>query len=285
MPESLKQIKNRIRSIQNTKKVTNAMQMVSVAKLNRMNKALFGLKSYFTGVESVLTNLVNSKGEITNVYFRESSLQEKCFLLCVITSDMGLCGLYNQNILRRADDFIKNNGRENVSLILVGQKGINHFKAKGFKILHTYAGLNGMYSPIVSDELAGIMADLFLAEKTGAVYIASTYFKNAIIQNAGVRKFLNIEIQKYPKTDYIMEQPFEGLLAKVTMKYIIAKIRMVLLEAFCSEHAARNLEMKSATDNAEELLEGLTLMRNKIRQANITQEIMEIISSAEALRG
>lgn len=261
------------------------MQMVSAAKLNRMNKALIGLNSYFAGVESILTNLVNSKEEIINAYFRESGLQEKSVLLCVITSDMGLCGLYNQNILRQADDFIKNNGGEDVSLILVGKKGINHFKAKGFKILHTYAGLNGMYIPIVGDELVGILANLFLAGKTKAVYIASTYFKNAFIQNAGVRKFLNIEIQKCPKTDYIMEQPFEELLAKVTMKYIIAKMRMVLLGAFCSEHAARNLAMKSATDNAGELLEGLTLMRNKIRQANITQEMMEIISSAEALRG
>ncbi len=284
MPESLKQIKNRIRSIKSTRKVTNAMQMVSAAKLNRTNKALIGLRSYFAGMESILTNLVNSREEIKNAYFKGSGTDEKSVLLCVVTSDMGLCGLYNQNVLRQADDFIKNYGAKIVSLILVGKKGINHFKPKEFKILHTYAGLNGMYSPIVSDELVGILVNLFLTGQTRAVYIASTYFKNAFIQNTGVRKLLNIEIQIGPRTDYIMEQPFEELLAKVTIEYIIAKMRLVLLEAFCSEHAVRNLAMKSATDNTEELLDGLTLMRNKIRQANITQEMMEVISSAEALR-
>lgn len=285
MPESLKQIKNRIRSIQNTRKVTNAMQMVSAAKLSRTGKALISARSYYAAMESIVTNLANSRKEIKNAYFRESGLQEKRILLCVITSDSGLCGLYNNNVLRHADAFLQEHGRENISLILVGKKGINYFKAKGCKILHTYAGLNGLYSPFVSDEIAGILANQFLVQEAKAVYIASTYFKSAFIQNVGVRKFLALEIQKGPSKDYLMEQPFEKLLAKITVKYLIVKMRMVLLEAFCSEHAARSLAMKSATDNAHELIEGLTTLRNKIRQSTITQEMMEIISSAEALRG
>lgn len=260
------------------------MHMISTVKLNRTNKVLANVRLYFLGMESIVANLVNSREEIKNVYFKESGLDEKNILLCVITSDSGLCGLYNNNVLSQVDTFLKKQGKENVRLILVGKKGITYFKARGFSWLHSYAGLNGMYSPIVSDEIAAILANVFSAGKAGAVYIASTYFKNAFIQTAGIRKFLTIEIQKGPTTDYLMEQPFEELLAKVTMNYIIAKMRMVLLEAFCSEHAARSLAMKSATDNAEELLDGLTLMRNKIRQANITQEIMEIISSVEALR-
>ncbi|HTZ11956.1 MAG TPA: ATP synthase F1 subunit gamma [Candidatus Margulisiibacteriota bacterium] len=285
MPESLKQIKSRIRSIQSTKKVTNAMQMVSAVKLNRTDKALVSLRSYLAGMESVLTDLVNSREEINNPYFRGKGLEEKSILLCVITSDSGLCGLYNNNVLRQAEDFLQNQGGKDIRLILIGKKSAGYFRAKGLTILHTYAGLNGIYNPLVSDEIAAILANLFSAGEADAVYIASSYFKNAFIQNAGVRKLLNIEIQKGPRTEFIMEQPFDELLTKAATRYIITKMRMVLLEAFCCEHAARSLAMKLATDNAQELLEALTLVRNKIRQANITQEMMEIISSTEALRG
>jgi F-type H+-transporting ATPase subunit gamma len=284
MPESLKQIKSRIRSIQSTRKVTSAMQMVSAAKLNRTTKALTGLKAYAEGMESVLTHLVLSQEETKNAYFKRSDAGEKSVLLCVITSDMGLCGLNNQNVLRQADEFIRKHEGKDVSLILVGKKGISHFKNRGFSVRHAYAGLNGVYSPIVADEIAGILAHLFVTGQAGAVYIASAYFKNAFHQDAQVRPFLPVEITKGPRTEYIMEQPFERLLEKVTTRYIKTKMRLTLLEAFCSEHAARNMAMKSATDNAEELLDTLTLMRNKIRQASITQEMMEIISSAEALR-
>ena len=284
MPPSLRQIKNRIRSIGNTQKVTNAMQMVSVAKLSRVNKSLFALRPYFFRLGGALSNLVNSRGPINNDYFQQRQ-QKGSLILCVIASDSGLCGLYNYNVLRKAEEFISREGKEKVSLMVVGKRGVKYFKNKGLNLLYTYTGLQGTYNTVMSDEIAGVLTYLFLSKEVDAAFVAYTHFKSTFVQNPVVEKFLNIEIQRREKSEYIVEQDFNSLLDKISLKYIITKMRMIFLEAFVSEHAARSIAMKTATDNASELLEGLTLMRNKIRQANITREMIEIISSAEALRG
>lgn len=284
MPVPLKQIKNRIRGITNTKKVTGAMQMVSMAKLNRIVKLLYTLRPHFLKMESIFHNLICSQAKIISPYLKEKESNGK-IALCIIASDNGLCGLYNNNVIRAAEEFIKKIELDKLKLIVVGKKGFNYFKNKGISILHTYIGLNGRYDDIISDEIANILIHLFLSKEADEVYIAYAHFKSAIVQRAQVEKFLNIPACRGKEIEYILEPGLEKILSELIPKYLKAKLRLMFLEAFTSEHAARSLAMKAATDNAQDLLEALVLQRNKVRQASITQEIMEIVSSAEALRG
>lgn len=284
MLESLRYIKNRIRSIENIYRVTNAMQMISAVKLKRVNKALYSQRRYYANLENILTNLFNCREEVISPYFQKRNGMENQ-VLCLITSDNGLCGLYNHNLLRLAEDFISRNDGKKINLILVGKKGVNYFKPRGLNILHSYIGLNGRYDTKLCDKLSSLLINLFLSQQVGEIHIGYTYFKNSVTQNAVIEKFLGIEIQQGKGADYILEQDFAVLLGRLAFQCLLAKMRLVFLQAFTSEHAARNLSMKTATDNAKEILDGLILTRNKTRQAMITQEIEEIVSSAEALRG
>ncbi len=284
MIQSLKTIKNRIRSTENTKKVTAAMEMVSVAKLNRIEKNLLSLRPYVMSLSSLMHNLINSCDNPTHSFLvTRAPLNKIC--LCVITSDSGLCGAYNNNIIRVAEQFINSQGKEKVDLVCIGRKGFNYFKRNKFNILNTYIGMNGRFSEKAASGITDNLVDIFVSGKATYVYIAYTHFKTALVNEPKVEKILNIESEAKTKTEYILEPDMEAILNEIIPKYISMKLKLIILEAFTAEHSARTLAMKTATDNATDLLQSLVLLRNKVRQANITQEIMEIISSSEALKG
>ncbi|MDD5408804.1 MAG: ATP synthase F1 subunit gamma [Candidatus Omnitrophica bacterium] len=283
MSQSIKQIKNRIRSVENSKKVTSAMQMISVAKLNRIQNKLFSMRPYALELEHLMYNLASLSPDLSLEYFKKDTVRDSV-LLCVITSDSGLCGVYNQNIIHAAEEFIGSNGPERVSLVLVGQKGLNYFRKRGVKIINSYIGLNAKFSQAVCDKITTQLMQLFLTGQASSVYLAYTSFENSIIQKAVIEQLLSIEPKNLKPVEYIAEPDLKSILAGLIPKYLMAKMQLVFLEAFTSEHAARTVAMKTATDNAKELLEGLVLLRNKVRQAGITQDILEITSSVEALR-
>ncbi|HNW38984.1 MAG TPA: ATP synthase F1 subunit gamma [Candidatus Omnitrophota bacterium] len=281
---SLKQIKNRIRSVENTKKVTGAMQMISVAKLNRIQNQLFILRPYALRLENLMYELAGSAGENSSGFFKKGPLQAD-IALCLFTSDSGLCGMYNQNVLRLAQEFLKKHDPKKIKLILVGQKGFNYFRSAPVEILNSYIGLNGKFDPDFCDKLIRQLSSLFLSGKVGSVYLAYTCFGNPLVQKATIEQVMNIQPRVVKPIEYIAEPDIKSILVDLIPCYLKIKMRLVLLEAFTSEHAARTVSMRTATDNAKELLEGLVLFRNKVRQTGITQDILEITSSAEALRG
>ncbi len=284
MPQPIKQIKNRIRSVENTKKVTGAMQMISVAKLNRIEDLLFALRPYALRLENLMHNLAALSPEDPVGYFKKSSGSGD-IALCVVTSDSGLCGAYNQNIIRAAEGFLGKNGVDKVKLILIGQKGQSYFRARPVKIINSYVGLNAKFIQSTCDKITAQLMQLFLSGQVGSVYLAYTYFENSIAQKANIERLLAIESKEEKPTEYIVEPDLESILEDLVPQYLLVKMRLVFLEAFTSEHAARAISMKTATDNAKELLEGLLLLKNKVRQAGITQDILEITSSSEALKG
>ncbi len=284
MIQSLKQIKNRIHSISNTEKVTYAMQMISVSKLNKLLKTLYGLRLYYLKLEVMLVNLIGSQKAVNHSFFEEREKISKV-LLCVVTSDNGLCGLYNYNVLRMAEEFIEEKGRDKVDLIVIGKIGFDYFQKKGIKIMHRYLGLNGKYDELICDGITNILVNLFTSKKADEVYAAYMHFENASIQKVRIKKLLNIKAVEGKETQYIFEPDINHVLSELMSRYVKTKMRLNLMEAFISEHAARSIAMKTATENADELLDGLVLLRNKVRQATITQDIMEIISSVEALKG
>ncbi len=284
MAQSIKQIKNRIRSVENTKKVTGAMQMVSVAKLNRIDKQLYALRPFSVKLVVLLNNLASHPDAPFSALL-EKRKPGGDIALCVITSDNGLCSLYNQNVFHVAEEFIKNNSKTRIKLIVVGQKGVNYFKRRNTQLAGFHIGLNANYSDKTCDQITDELAGLFLGRQVDKVYVAYTHFENSLVQKAVVERLLHIGTEQIKPVEYILEPDLKSILVEMIPQYLKVKMRLILLESFTSEHASRTVAMKAATDNAKELLERLILSRNKIRQAAITQEILEISSSVEALRG
>ncbi|MEK6563786.1 MAG: ATP synthase F1 subunit gamma [Candidatus Omnitrophota bacterium] len=285
MLQSLKAIKNRIRSIENTRKVTSAMQMISATKLSRLDSRLVHNRPFARGIESILSNLLLGRQVSLNPFLEPRPSGER-IVLCLITADNGLCGVYNNNVIRQAEDFISRYGWDKVKLVIVGKKGWSYFKNYRESILHSYLGLSGRYSDKVCEELLNNLTSLFLSKQADEVYLVYTRFKNALTNQVVVEKFLNIDIKPgEAKNEYIVEPNISRVMQELIPEYLAARVRLALLEAFTSEHASRLVAMRTATENAKDLLNSLVLLRNKVRQASITREIIEIVSAAEALKG
>lgn len=284
MSRSLRQIKSRIRSIENTKKVTSAMEMISVSKMNRIENKLRAFNLFFTKFEGVLANFSNNCGRVSSPLFEERE-EKKNIALCLITSDGGLCGMYNAEVIQKAEEFIRDNSHKQIRLIAIGKKGFNYFKNhREITILDKYTGLNGRYSDELCRELTDVLANSFLSGQADEVYVVYTHFITALLHKVIVKKLFNLGQNSALDIEYIMEPGKERILEEIVPRYLLFRMKLILLEAFTSEHSARTIAMKTATDNAKELLEDLTLLRNKVRQANITQDIMEIVGSTEALK-
>jgi F-type H+-transporting ATPase subunit gamma len=285
MLQSLKIIKRRIRSVENTKKITKAMEMVSGAKLRKSESVLQAGKPYFLGLEAMLKNLLCGI-DISGHQILEERAGKKTIGLCVVSSDTGLCSSYNDNIIKLAEDFINTRGRDKVKLVTVGRKAFSYFIKRGFPVIRSYSGLQGRLSESITGEIADILVQLFLSKEVDEVYIVYTKFVSALKYKPTVEKFLNIERAAETKElEYILEPDRDSILKELLPKYIRAKMRYILLNAFTSEHSARMMAMKLATDNAHDMIHSLTLLRNKARQSSITKEIIEVSSAAELLKG
>lgn len=282
MIENLPQIKLRIRSIAATRRITRAMEMISAAKLNRVKVLHYGANAYFTNLENIFNGLLaDAKGLKHPLLQQRESV--KIIALCVITSDTGLCGSYNHNVLRAADEFIERHSYCNIRLIAIGKEAAKHFREHEM-LLNSYVGLYGRYSAKLVETIAKDLVTIFTSEEADEIYIAHTKFSAALRHKPVVDKFLNIEPDYAREERHILEPDASALLEAMVPKYLFHKMRMILLDAFTAEHSARMLAMKTATDNADELIETLTLLRNKARQFAITKEVLEIAASAEALK-
>ena len=298
---SLRQIKRRIRSVESTKKITRAMQLVSTAKFKRSEDMLYTSRPYYLKLDSILQKLIVSlKPEELKAHpLLEERAEKKNLAVCVITSDSGLCSVYNNNIIRVTEDFITQHGREKIKLVAIGRKGFAYFAKCGVRIAKSYLGLHGRYSPETADEIADGLVGMFMNGEADEVYIAHTHFGAAMRYHTRVRKFLNIvptapgvgtaepkePAAKEGEIEFIAEPSIEKILKDLISRYISVKTRLILLDAFTSEHSARLMAMQTATDNAVELIDSLTMLRNKARQASITGEVLQVATTAEALKG
>ena len=284
MVQSLKEIKNRIRSIQNTKKVTAAMGMVSFAKLNKIEKILPALRPYFLKLDKIYGDLLGTLDTTGHPFF-EKRVPVKKIALCLITSDSGLCGVYNHNIISLAERFLDGFGLNKVNLFLVGRKGFQYFRKRGVEVSDAYLGLNGKYSYAIADEIADKLLHSFNSRAVDEVHVAYTQFQTAFLHRPTINKILNLERKVVTQNEFILEPDRPRILELLLRNYLLQDFRFMLLQSFAAEHASRVIAMRSATDNAQEIVNRLTLTKNKMRQANITQEIMEVVSAVEALRG
>lgn len=283
MAQSLRQLKSRIKGVESTRKLTRAMEMVSSSKLKRTQKLREAASRYFVHSRRLLVNIVSGRGDIIHPFFKAYPAQKKLGLV-VVTSDTGLCGSYNISVLRFAEQFLKEYASEDVTLIVVGRKGISYFKRRGIVPFQTFSGYNGRFSDELCAQLVAMATDLFSSGKAREVYTVYAKMEGAARQKPVAEKFLPLVSVGKP-VEYIPESGEESVVAGLLPLYVESKMRLVLLEAFVSEHQTRVVAMGEATKNAVELFEKLVLMRNKLRQASITKDILEVVSSAEALKG
>jgi F-type H+-transporting ATPase subunit gamma len=288
MIQSLRQIKLRIRSIEATRRIMRAMEMVSAAKLNRVKGAFYAQRPYLDALEMTLKNAIADTADTSNPLLTKRA-NIRSIALCVITSDTGLCGNYNNSVLRLANSFIYKNRPVGVKLTVVGREALAYFGGLGFAA-DSYLGLYGRYTAKIADDISTALVNSYVSGDADEVYVAYTRFSPSLRHKPVVEKILNIDTGTTDAARdalgrYLFEPDGRRLIEAMVPAYLTQKMRAILLDAFAAEHSARMLAMKTATDNATELIDKLTLMRNKARQFAITKEILEIAMSAEALKG
>jgi F-type H+-transporting ATPase subunit gamma len=284
---TLKTIRKRISSIRNTQQITKAMKMVSAAKLRRAQDAAVAARPYAEKMADLLRNL--AARVVSNVHPLLTVREEKRIQLVLLTSDRGLCGGYNANLIRAAEAFIREQGSEKrVQLTLVGRKGADYFRRRRAEISDRYVNILAIPPEELATEVAEKLINRFVSDETDAVYILYSHFRSALSQVPALEKLLPVTVRGTAEmeqlTEYLYEPGVQELLASLLPKITEVAIQRALLEATASEHGARMTAMDSATTNASKMMGTLTLQMNRARQASITRELMEIVGTAEALK-
>jgi F-type H+-transporting ATPase subunit gamma len=293
MAGQLKEVRNRIKSVQSTQQITKAMKMVSAAKLRRAQDAIIQMRPYAKKLQEMLSNIVsNTEVEGGNALAAERSVER--VLLIVITSDRGLAGAYNANVIKLAKQVIRERyntqfSRGNVTIWNIGKKGYEHFAKNNFNAVDTYKDifLNLTFENVQQASQAAVQA--FRNREFDAVELVYSEFKNAATQRFVSEQFLPIprtqNATSATKSDFIFDPNKEELIAELMPKILNTQLFKAVLDANASEHGARMTAMDKASENANELLRNLRISYNRARQAAITTELTEIVSGAAALQG
>jgi len=282
---SLKALRKRIGTVRSTQQITNAMKMVAAAKLRRAQEAAERARPYTSKLAEMLGAV--AAGVEPEAHPLLARRPERRIDLLILSSDRGLCGGYNANLFRFAEDFTRKQGEVETALIVVGRKGLDYYRRRARRIVVNRVGILGTPVPTLAAELAAEITRRFTEEETDAVYLVYTAFRSVISQVPTVVPLLPVAspTEAEPAVDYIFEPERPELLARLLPRYVEAQIIQALLEAIASEHGARMTAMDNATRNASDMIAKLTLSMNRARQATITKELMEIVSGAEALKG
>jgi len=283
---SLIDIRRRIRSVKNTQQITKAMKMVSAAKLRRAQDRAIAARPYGAMLEQILVNVAeaaaqNPEGDGQPLL---AVRPEKRILLIVVTADRGLAGGFNSNLLRVAQRFADEHHTDELSFELIGRKGRDYFRRRSRSIHGEHVDLFRVVRFEDAEKIADAVIDLFSKAEIDAVYLFGNEFKSMMASNLSSKRLLPIEVPKSSTpVDYIYEQKPEELLGTLLPRYVKIQIFRALLESAAAEHAARMTAMDAATSNASDVIDRLTLYMNRVRQASITREIIEIVSGAAAL--
>ena len=285
---NLKEIRNRIVSVSSTMQITSAMKMVSAAKLKKAQDAITSMRPYASALNNLIQNLSSSLEPDMNSPF--VSVREKnSILLVAITSNRGLCGAFNSNVIKKTRQLIiEEFSDKKVSLITIGKKG-SEVLGKKEKIISTHDYIFDDLNYEKADEISKEIMDSFKKELYDEIILVYNRFKNAATQIVETETFLpiaeNLDEKSLKTPDYIFEPSQSEIVNELLPKALSIKFFKALRDSFASEHGARMTAMHKATDNATELRDQLKLTYNKARQAAITNEILEIVGGAEALEG
>ena len=279
---NLLDIRRRIKSVKNTQQITKAMKMVSAAKLRRAQEAMFAARPYARKMMEVLNSLATRADPAAHPLLQDRG--DKRMLLVVITADKGLCGGFNANIIRAAARFLDERQGRDLRLDLVGRKGRDFFKRRAYKVRNEHIGLFQKLTYVSAQKIAADLIDTYTKNEVDQVHIIYNEFKSVIQQRVVVERLLPIQKMMFsptePPQDYIYEPGPEGIVAGILPKHVEIQVWRALLESAAAEHGARMAAMDAATNNASDMIDQLTLYMNKVRQAAITKEIIEVVSGA-----
>lgn len=293
MSGALKEVRNRIKSVQSTQQITKAMKMVSAAKLRRAQDAITQMRPYAQKLQEMLRNIVSSSDGNVSMDLATERVVEKVMII-VVTSDRGLCGGYNSNLIKLAkqtilDKYPSQSAKGNVLILPIGKKGFEHFTKNGFKVVDQYWDIFSGLSFDKVQAAAKYAMNSFAAKEVDAIEVIYSEFKNAATQRFISEPFLPVQkvagSDSKKKADFIFEPNQEILITELMPKILNTQLYKAVLDANASEHGARMTAMDKASDNANELLKSLKISYNRARQAAITTELTEIVSGAAALQG
>jgi len=289
---TLLDFRRRIRSVKNTQQITRAMKFIAAARLRRAQETAVSLRPYAAGIREVLRSAM-SRIENPEQFPLLTQRPEERVLVVVAAGERGLCGAFNANVLRRAFEFLREKNDKTVEVIAIAKKSRDAFAKRSWKIAAEYVDVTTRADLGIARKIAAEVMKIYEAHQADSVYLIYNEFKNVMAQTLRVEKLLPLEhaalgepLKDAPQTssagavDYIYEQPAAEIFNKLVPRYVEMQIYRMLAETSAAEHAARMTAMESATSNASDVIDALTLHMNKVRQAAITREIIEVVSGA-----
>jgi F-type H+-transporting ATPase subunit gamma len=290
---TLRDIKKRIRAVQNTQKITRAMKMVAAAKLRKVQTRMLELRPYAEKMRAVISDL--AKGADREMHPLLAVRPRKMVEVIVMTGDRGLCGAFNANILKATQDYIDNlkKGGFNVSISIIGKKAMDYFKRRGIAMRRSWTGLSGTVTYTAAQEIANDIKENYINGTIDEVTLIYNEFKSVIAQKISIVRLLPLTpiegkeeapVTESAGTDFIYEPSMEEIYNRLLPKNVDIQVYRALLESSAAEEAARMNAMENATKNCDEMVDKLTLQYNKARQAGITKELMDIVGGVEALK-
>jgi F-type H+-transporting ATPase subunit gamma len=292
----LKEVRIRITSVKSTQQITNAMRMVAASKLRRAQTAILKLRPYSAKLREIMQNLSADMEDSGENRFAEERKPER-ILIVVFTSNRGLCGAFNSNVIKHVVHLLHGTYGEahaqgKLSLITAGKKATDFFRKRKYPVIESW---DDLYDHLTFDEAAkraGFLMDAFTRKEFDRIILVYNQFKNAAVQRLTTEQYLPIVPETKPaagskkaEADYIFEPDKEAILRELVPKSLRIQLFKAALDSFASEQGARMTAMQKATDNAKDLLKDLQISYNKARQQTITKELLEIVSGAEALKG
>ena len=289
---TLLDFRRRIRSVKNTQQITRAMKFIAAARLRRAQETAVSLRPYASGIREILRSAM-SRIENPERFPLLTQRPEEKILVLVTSGERGLCGAFNANVLRRAFEFLREKSDKSVEVITLAKKGRDAFRKRSWKIAGEYVDITSRADLNKAKEIAAEVMKIYESGAADSVYLIYNEFKNVMMQTLRTEKLLPLDPSALnasdpgaakPSTgdtvDYIYEQPAEEIFNKLVPRYVEMQIYRMIAESSAAEHAARMTAMESATSNASDVIEALTLHMNKVRQAAITREIIEVVSGA-----
>jgi len=283
---TLREIRRKLHSIENIEKITQAMEMVAASRLRRAQAKADISRLYSLKLKGILDQLIATSDDFMHPLIKERKVKKTGFI--VIAADRGLCGAYNYNVFSTTEKLLKNYSLTQVELILVGRKTVDYFSNKQWKIGTKISEWGGKIKYSQINDLTQKLINQYLSHELDEIWLIYTHYINISSRKVTIEKLLNIDQSNFTKevilSNYIVEPTIPEILAEILPRYCATKVQSALNDSYASELAARIFSMRSATKNAEEMIEHLTLTRNKIRQTNITKELIEIASCVEILK-
>jgi F-type H+-transporting ATPase subunit gamma len=289
---TLLDFRRRIRSVKNTQQITRAMKFIAAARLRRAQETAVSLRPYALGIREILRSAM-SRIENPEQFPLLTQRPEERALVLVTSGERGLCGAFNANVLRRAFEFLREKSGKSVEVITLAKKSRDAFRKRSWKIAGEYVDVTSRADLGKAKEIAAEVMKIYESGGADSVYLIYNEFKNVMMQTLRVEKLLPLEPEALgehekgaplasssPAVDYIYEQPAAEIFNKLVPRYVEMQIFRMLAESSAAEHAARMTAMESATSNASDVIDALTLHMNKVRQAAITREIIEVVSGA-----